>query len=251
MTGQTDAAYANMVGPFGGITAAVIMKALLVHPERLGEPVSLTINYAAPIADGEYRIHAVPVRTNRSTQHWSITLSQGKELTTTATAVFALRRDTWTTTEILAPDVPAAVAVPSSRLANTDRAWFDNYEMRFVRGHLLDQSKPEDERDSVTVLWVRDNPPRPLDLVSLTSICDSFAPRIIVRRPKWVPFGTVSITIYFQAGNAQLEAQGDRPVLGIARASHFGRGYHDQTAEVWSDSGTLLATSHQVVYFKE
>jgi hypothetical protein len=40
-------------------------------------------------------------------------------------------------------------------------------------------------------------------------------------------------------------------VLGVARASHFGKGYHDQVAEIWSRDGLLLATSHQIVYFKE
>jgi hypothetical protein len=38
--------------------------------------------------------------------------------------------------------------------------------------------------------------------------------------------------------------------LGLARATRFGLGYHDQSAEIWSDQQQLLATSHQVVYFK-
>ena len=33
-SGSTHAAWLNMVGPFGGITAAVIMQAVLQHPER-------------------------------------------------------------------------------------------------------------------------------------------------------------------------------------------------------------------------
>jgi hypothetical protein len=40
-------------------------------------------------------------------------------------------------------------------------------------------------------------------------------------------------------------------VLGCARAQHFGGGYFDQRAEIWSASGRLLAASHQVVYYKE
>jgi len=28
-------------------------------------------------------------------------------------------------------------------------------------------------------------------------------------------------------------------------------GYHDQTAQVWSAERVLLATTHQIVYFKE
>ena len=55
--GQTHPAYANMVGPFGGITAAQALQSILLHPERLGEPVSFTVNFAAALADGEFRVH--------------------------------------------------------------------------------------------------------------------------------------------------------------------------------------------------
>jgi hypothetical protein len=106
LTGRTDPAYAHAVGPFGGITAATLLNAALSHSARLGDPLSLTANYARPIADGEFGIDAVPVCTNRSTQHWSITLSQGGEVATTATVVFAVRRDTGSSTEVAFPEVP-------------------------------------------------------------------------------------------------------------------------------------------------
>ena len=248
--GRTHPAYANMVGPFGGITAATMLEAALAHPARLGDPVALTVNYAGPIADGPFRVDAVPVRTNRSTQHWSITLSQGDEVATTASAVFALRRETWSSTETGFPEVP-----PAQELERMPRdrgpAWTSNYDMRFVRGMIFDTSRPAQELDSHSVLWIRDDPPRPLDFVSLAAICDSFFPRIMVRRPYPVPAGTVSITTHFHADAPLLAAQGERAVLGCARATHFGRGYHDQSAEIWSVDGALLATSHQVVYFKE
>ena len=74
--GHTSEPYANMVGPFGGITAATLLNAVMQHPERIGEPVSLTVNFAGPIETGEFTIEAVPVRTNRSTQHWTLQLRQ-------------------------------------------------------------------------------------------------------------------------------------------------------------------------------
>ena len=40
--GHTSPAYANMVGPFGGITTAQALTAVLRHPGRLGDPVALT-----------------------------------------------------------------------------------------------------------------------------------------------------------------------------------------------------------------
>jgi hypothetical protein len=61
----------------------------------------------------------------------------------------------------------------------------------------------------------------------------------------------VSMTVYFHAGLAELAATGTGHVLGQAQAQAFGRGYFDQTAQLWNEAGDLLATSHQVVYYKE
>jgi len=39
-TGATSPDYWNMVGPFGGTTAAVMLQAVLRHPDLLGEPIA-------------------------------------------------------------------------------------------------------------------------------------------------------------------------------------------------------------------
>ena len=49
--GRTTAPYNNMVGPFGGVTAATLVRAIALHPDRLGDPVSLTVNFAGPVAE--------------------------------------------------------------------------------------------------------------------------------------------------------------------------------------------------------
>ena len=79
--------------------ATLNLSSVLEHPARLGDPSALTVNFASPLADGDFEITARPVRTNRSTQHWSLELSQGGEVAATATAVFAQRRPTWSAPE--------------------------------------------------------------------------------------------------------------------------------------------------------
>lgn len=247
--GHTSTRYANMVGPFGGVLASTLLNAVLQHPERLGDPVALTVNFAGPVADGEFTLGARPLRTNRSTQHWFVELTQGGQVASSATVVTATRRETWGATELSFPAVPAPEVL--TRMPMIGRtAWTAAYDMRFAQGG-LDMETGEESQESVSALWIRDDPPRPLDYVSLAAICDAFFPRIFVRRPKWVPVGTVSLTTYFHADAAALAAQAERPVLAKARGLHFGGGYFDQTAEVWSDGGAVLATSHQVVYYKE
>jgi acyl-CoA thioesterase len=248
--GQTSPDYANMVGPFGGVTAACLLQAAWLHPARIGEPVALTVNFASPLADGEFRIAARAVRTNRSTQHWVIELSQADGTAATATAVFALRRQTWGALEADPPvDPPRPKTLPRSHAGRL--AWTERYDMRFIHGDLPSTYDGVEQPESTSRLWVSDDPPRPLDFISLASLCDSFFPRIFLRRRKIAPIGTVSLTTYFHADAALLATQSVRPVLAAARANNFRDGYFDQSAEVWSDARQLLASSHQVVYFRD
>lgn len=88
-----------MVGPFGGIAAASFVRAIEQQPDRHGEPLALTVNFPCPLTEGEFDISLRPVRTNRTNQHWVLELGQDGEPRTTATAVFGVRRDTWSDTQ--------------------------------------------------------------------------------------------------------------------------------------------------------
>jgi acyl-CoA thioesterase len=248
--GHTSAAYANMVGPFGGVTAAQALNAVLQHPQRLGDPISLTVNFAAALADGPFTVVARPARTNRSTQHWVIEMQQNGEAVLTGTAFFGLRRDTWGADEHTMPDVPAAADVP--RATGPARVeWVKRYEMRFAEGPIPEKWTGTDEGASRTRLWLRDDPPRPLDFASLTGLADVFFPRVWRRRPLLVPIGTVSMTVYYHADAALLQSTGSGYLLGQTQAQAFRKGYFDQTAQLWNEAGELLVTTHQVVYYKE
>ena len=151
-TGATSAAYANMVGPFGGITGATLLNAALLHPQRQGDPIALTVNFAGPIADGPFQVLTRAVRTNRSTQHWSMELTQEAGTAATATAVFAQRRETWSAPEAQAPlDVPPASSLqPSPSLGRP--TWVQRYDMRFVQGDLPTGFDAQEQAQSSSVL---------------------------------------------------------------------------------------------------
>lgn len=249
--GQTSAAYANMVGPFGGTTCAQLLQAALLHPQRQGDPVALTVNFASPVADGGFEIEARPVRTNRSTQHWLMQLLQSGEVAATATAVFAQRRATWSAAEAPAPaGMPPPDSLPRAPLKGRP-PWARNFDMRFAEGGMPDVFDGQEQPHARSRLWVRDEPPRPLDFAALASLSDTFFPRVFIRRRKAAPIGTVSLTTYFHADAAQLAAQGSRHVLATARALAYRNGYFDQSAELWSDAGELLTSTHQIVYFRD
>jgi Thioesterase-like superfamily len=248
--GQTDADYGNFIGPFGGITAAQLVNAVMLHPLRLGDPVSLTVNYAATLAEGKFSIDARPARTNRSTQHWIVEILQGEETAITATVVTAVRRETWCTTEHEMPQVPRASDI-AREVGAARVAWFDRYDLRFVRGGFPAVLDGRLGDDSLSQMWIRNDPPRALDFPALAALCDTFFPRLVRRRATMTSFGTVSMTVYFHAGPQLLAQTGGEHVFAQARGQNFRAGFFDQTAQLWNAAGDLLATSHQLVYYKE
>jgi len=253
--GATSPDYWNMVGPFGGMTAAVMLQAVLRHPDLLGEPVAATVNFAAALGEGAFEVLAVPVRTNRSTQHWTIQMSQtgadGKlHVTTTGTAVTALRRETWGTNDFPMPEVPSPSAVEPMKIGPKGVEWVRHYEMRPIIGSIPSRWDGSGEA-SETRMWLRDAEPRPLDFAALMALSDTFYPRVWLRRATPVPIGTVSLTTYFHTDAALLAEVGTGYLLGRATGQQFRNGYFDQAAQLWSEAGALLATSSQIVYFKE
>lgn len=249
-SGHTSPAYANMVGPFGGITAAQALNAVLQHPQLLGEPVSLTVNFAAALADGPFDVVARPARTNRSTQHWMVEFFQAGQTVLTATVFTATRRETWGLDDEPQPVVPPPDQVaPPARQA--PMPFVQRYELRPVTGDMPSVWDGSGGSSSLSQLWVRDNPPRPLDFAALSAMADIFFPRVFIRRAKSVPVGTVTMTVYFHADSEQLKATGSGYLLAQARAQVFRNGYFDHTAQLWNEAGVLLATTHQIVYYKE
>ena len=246
---RTSDAYWNMVGPFGGLVGALLFKAAFAHPKREGEPLALTVNFCAPIAKGEMSISAAPARTNRSTQHWMMAMRQNGECVATGTAMFGKRPETFAHRTAHPP-----VATPFdnlSRMPWQGSGWIERYDLRFSEGEPFWVDQAVTPPSARSTLWIANDPPRPLDFVGLAALTDIFFGRIIHVRKQMVPFGTVSLTSYFHATKADLTSLGSEPILGTADARIFERGFHDQSAELWTADGRLLATSHQLVYYRD
>ncbi|MGH1374474.1 MAG: acyl-CoA thioesterase [Cellvibrionaceae bacterium] len=242
-------AYQNMVGPFGGVTAATLLNSVLTHPEVIGSPVSMTVNYLGPIKSDDITINPRLVKTNRSNQHWMIEVFSGDEMALTALMIFALRVDSWSETDLVFPEVPAADGIQSMP---TDLLppWPSQYDMRFVKGNPFAEQASADEHSSESLQWVSDKPARKLDFASLAALSDVFFPRLFVRERTVAPVGTVSLTTYFHVDAETLNSIESPWVLAHARAGKFANSYFDHTGEIWSQDGTLLATTNQVAYYK-
>ena len=248
--GRTSPDYFAFVGPFGGFTAAAILRALMEHPQRAGDPLALTVNFCAPIAEGAFDLDLRLVKANRSSQHWCVELSQdGREPATLATAVFAERRPSWSQAQVKMPEAKPFDAI--RRYPDVAANWTRQYDFRFIEG-LIDTGagiRPQ-PGSAFSKLWIGDRVPRKIDALSLLAMSDAFFARIFHALGEIVPIGTVSLTTYFHADADDLAREDISHVLGVADAKIFHKSYGDQNGELWSPSGRLLATTTQMTYFK-
>jgi acyl-CoA thioesterase len=250
--GRTSDAYWTFIGPFGGVSAATALRAVLEHPDRVGDPLAVTVNFCAPIERGEFAVHVRRARANRSSQHWLVEFRQGEseDAVLTASIVTALRRESWQHQPARPPALPAL-----EQLAPFDNrrslSWVAQYGFRFAEGvPALSESIPETPRSARSVLWLQDQEPRDLDFVSLLAMSDAFFGRIFQVIGRIPPFGTVSMTTHFHAAADELAAHGSLPLAAVADARVFHRSFCDQSAELYGADGQLLATSVQIAYFR-
>jgi acyl-CoA thioesterase len=248
-TGTAGPDYFAFVGQFGGATAATILRALIDHPERAGDPLALTVNYCAPVAEGGFDLDIRLVKANRSSQHWIVELTQGSAGVATLATAFAERRASWSHQQAKFPDhTPFEQLLPYPKVA---APWVRQYDFRFVEGQPDWSGTPKSAPpDAYSKLWIGDRVPRKIDLLSLMSMSDAFFARIFHAKRELVPFGTVSLTTYFHVDAADLVAEDITRVLATADAKIFNKSYHDQNGELWSPGGRLLATTTQIGYFK-
>lgn len=252
LRGTASEDYWAFVGPFGGATGATLLRAMQEHPDRAGDPLTVTVNFCAPLTKGEFNVDVRLMRATRSTQHWMAELTQGDNgVVAFATAVFATRRESWSHQQTTMPSAP-----PSSEIAPLISAgianWAQQYQFRFIEGtpDYKGETRREIPASAFSKMWLSDATPRPIDFLSLLSMSDTFFARIFHVLGVILPIGTVSLTTAFHADAADLAAEDTTMVLGVADANIFHKSFSDQIGQLWAPSGRLLATTTQTCYFK-
>ena len=249
--GMPSAAYANMVGSFGGVTTATVLNAVMSDDRRTGDPVSMTINLCSAMGPGAFVITSKLQRTGKYIQHWSLEVSQDGAVCATASVICGARSDVFSHQPVDRPVVPRAEDCAVFPNANFLK-WLEHYEFRFADGAPSwtgeGHAEPKSPKSAV---WVGDNPPRKLDYLSLAALADSFFLRLLHVRGTMEPMGSVSITTHFLATPDELTDQGNQPVLGTADSTRMHANFHDQQVQLWSTDGKILATGTQLVWYRQ
>lgn len=252
-SGHTHPAYSNFNGQFGGITAATLLRAIRASAGKDAVPVSVTVNYCAAMGQGPFEVSVREIRRGRTLQHWSADLVQGGKVCATALIALAVRTKSWGHAPLMQPAAPPPELVPCLTMGD-GKGWVGQYEMRMIEGsieHLRGQPPLAEPASARSLVWMRHSTPRPLDFEGLMCMSDAFFVRMIQVRNTFPPMGTVSISTYFHCDAATLERQGDSHLLCNVDSRVFRDTFHDQSAELWSRDGVLLANTHQIVWYAE
>ena len=178
------------------------------------------MNYCAPIVEGEFDLDVRLVKANRSSQHWCVELSQGGgDVATLATAVFAERRPSWSHQQAQMPEAkPFDKTMPYAKIA---APWVKQYDFRFVEGDPDLGAGKGIPASAYSKLWIGDRAPRKIDMLSLVSMSDAFFARIFHARRELVPFGTVTLTTYFQTSVDDLASRRHHPRARLRRCENL------------------------------
>ena len=237
-----DKRYWNAIGPWGGWTAALLLKAVLAEPDHAGSPVAMTINLMGGLDDSPLTIETRAVRQGRSMEFWTSELVQNGQPVAMAMITLGARRDTVRMQDAVMPQAPAPETIPTRPAGPIP--FLSKFDLKPVEGMVF----PIEGDNTRSVAWIHGQ--RTLDAVLLTALSDVFPPRILHRSKEMRPVSTVTMSIYFHGTPEELAEVGDDWILSDANARRFEAGFFDQHGGLWSRDGKLLATTEQLCWFK-
>ena len=220
-------------------SAAQLLNAILLHPQRLGDPVALTRTLVA--AAGRRFSHIRLCRCGQ-TDPPSIDLSlcQQEEVLRTGTAITAVRRGPGVDDSI--PDAPAPEEVPLS--GPQPSGMNQGYEFALCGGHSTRMGWRR--RQQPARLWLQGTTRRAHWTLPRWRLWPMFFPRVFVRGRPLLPIGTIGLSVLFPCQRSRPGVMtGDGYLLDKAReaAAFSQRLLRPDAGLLWNQSDRLLATT--------
>jgi acyl-CoA thioesterase len=239
---EVDPAWSGPVAPNGGVLAASMVRAAEVELGPGAPPVrTVAAHYLEAPAAGALQLGVEVLRRGKRVCATDVRMFQAERLVAQATIVSSAPR----AQEVGLAGVPPAAPAPAQVVAlDGDRLplappVFRQLELRPVFGGLPFTAGEEAEGGG----WmaIRDDGAL-LDPARLCALCDLWWPAVfpLLSRPVAVP--TIQLTVHLRA----LAEPVAPPVLARFRTRTIAEGHLEETGELWSTDGVLLAESSQL-----
>ncbi len=239
--------YRNPTGmAFGGWGAAICAKAVEMHEECQSRLISQTTTFLTGVGPGEVLVTTNLMRSGASTQFWRIELSQNETLAITADVITSNRRQTKLNYQLEMPATKSPEeSISLNEVTPIVSSWGGTYDQRIAKGHPFSVNETPE-----SLIWIKESDGRSLDRVSLFSILDTPMPRTFFITEDFHPGSTVSMSCYIFASDDDIAEAGSDYLLLRVDGATTRNSATDSRVELWSRSGSLLATSNQIGFFR-
>jgi acyl-CoA thioesterase len=240
--GVVDDAFDGPAAPNGGVLAATMLRAVQAE---LGEgappPRTIAAHYLEAPAHGPVEIGVDVLRRGKRVAVADVRMLQEGKLACQATVVASAGRVQPAGPRARPPAAPPPDSVEPNDMSVVPGAprLFSRLELRPTFGPAI-FSRGE---QALTGGWMslRDDD-APLDAARLCALCDLWWPAVFgtAEAPVYVP--TLQLTVYLR----RTEREPTAPVLGRFESRHAAEGHVEESGELWSADGELLAESTQL-----
>jgi acyl-CoA thioesterase len=229
-------------GPNGGYLAAIALRgASTAVPEPERAPRSLHVRYLAAPKAGVFELVAEPIRRGRSLTIVSVRMLQDGRDFLHASACFS---DAVSAHAFQDCAMPAALPIEQSEAVDKRIAMNHQFDMWRALGG-TERASPH----ALSGGWIRFSDPRPIDALALAALWDAWPPAVFARAFAQrfrgaVP--TVEVSVYFRRRvPLASSAPGDYVLLKV-ESTMADEGLAEESGEIWSQDGQLLAQSRQL-----
>jgi acyl-CoA thioesterase len=229
-------------GPNGGYLAAIVLRAAIAEvADPVRRPRSITLHYLRPPVEGPCEVAVVVERAGRGLTTLSARLVQDGRDCILALVALGVDRPGPEIHDHPAPDeggpddAPARVEPPEGA---PDIPFRHRFEVRPVIGGPPFTAGPVAETGG----WIRTADRDPVDDVLLAALTDAWPPAVFSRLEERVGVPTVELTVHLRGAPG---AADDWSFVRF-RTREVVAGYLEETGEVWSPDGRLLAESRQL-----
>lgn len=236
-------------GLWGGYAIGLAVRVMEAEPEAVGEPLSITLTYAAALPSGDLLVRTRRLRQGGSIGVWEVEvcIAATGEVGVHAIVTMARRPDTPAFAFASMPAAPAPETLPSpdTMPGGSEHFGAQAFERRSAEGF-----PPKPGPDSRSLAWVRSRR-GPWDKALLGMVTDNSAPRAFYALGMSVSTTTLSLTVYLHATSDELATIGDDYILIECEGRVGAGGASDERSSYWSRDGKLLATSEQLAWYRE
>jgi acyl-CoA thioesterase len=235
-----DGWYAGL-GPLGGYVMALVLRGIvLAVDDEERQPRSMTIHFLRAPETGPVVVRAEVARAGRSLTTVTARLEQDGEPIALALAAVSAPREGPVIADIPMPEVdpPTAREVPAGGIKRTPPPFTDRVTMEWRFGERAFTGAEHMEVGG----WMGLREERPIDALAIALLADAWFPAPWPRLRDLAPAPTIELTVHFRA---PLPLP-DSLLLGRFRSNLVRDGFFDESGDLWTPDGTLVAQCRQL-----